>query len=93
MSCVVPGCKSNYKSQEESTSVFHFPRDQKLFEEWFRATPRVRKDYEANKQLRVSLCISLTDIQFTLFLLQVSIHHLKKMTSKERLPTMMGFIL
>ena len=32
MSCVVPDCKSNYRRQEESTSAFHFPRDQKLLD-------------------------------------------------------------
>ena len=52
MSCVVPGCKSNYKSQDESISAFHFPKDLKLLEEWFKAIPGSRKDYEANKQLR-----------------------------------------
>ena len=54
MSCVVPGCKFNYTSQNESTSAFHFPRDPNLLEEWFRAIPRPRKDNGTNKQMRLS---------------------------------------
>ena len=76
MACVVPGCKSNYKSQAESTSSFHFPKDLMLLEEWFRAIPRPRKDYEANKQMRVSLCdFNLLIAMFTIVSFKVCIHH------------------
>lgn len=58
MACIVPGCKSNYKSQDEFTTSFNFPKDQELREKWYRAIPRSRADYENNKQLKVSLLLS-----------------------------------
>ena len=53
MSCVVPGCKSNYRKENAYTSVFSFPTDNDTREMWFRAIPRRRKDYEMNKYLKV----------------------------------------
>ena len=57
MSCVVPGCKSNYRCQAESTY-----ENLELREEWFGAIPHPRKDY-ANTQMRVSFYnyVSFTD--------------------------------
>ena len=46
MSCVAPGCTSNYKSQEQRTPSFAFPIDEEIREKWFRAIPRRREDYE-----------------------------------------------
>ena len=54
MTCVVPGCNSNYKSQEHRTPTFSFPKDKEMCERWFRAIPRPKEDYEANAKLRVS---------------------------------------
>ena len=55
MSCVAPGCTSNYKSQEHRTPSFAFPSDEEIREKWFRAIPRRREDYEGNVRLRVCL--------------------------------------
>ena len=55
--CIVPGCKSNYHTQSEFTSVFSFPNDVTMREKWFRAIPRPREDYETNKHLKVILFI------------------------------------
>ena len=53
MTCVVPGCKSNYHSESGFTSVFSFPIDEDIREKWFRAIPRSREDYEMHKQLKL----------------------------------------
>ena len=55
MTCLVPGCKSNYSDKDEYISVFSFPTDVETREKWFRAIPRPREDYEMNKRLKV-LC-------------------------------------
>lgn len=51
MPCLVPGCRSNYLGEDTSTSIFIFPKDERLREQWFRAIPRPRKDYEDNKHM------------------------------------------
>ena len=53
MSCVVPGCTSNYRG-EDFTKIFNFPKDEVLREKWFIAIPRPREDYQNNKIPRVS---------------------------------------
>lgn len=37
--CNVYGCKSNYKSQKKSISVFALPKDHKLREQWIQSIP------------------------------------------------------
>ena len=54
MSCVVPGCRSNYRKEDAYTSTFSFPTDNDTREMWFRAIPRRREDYEMNKYLKVA---------------------------------------
>ena len=53
MTCLVPGCKSNYYDKDEYVPVFSFPTDVETREKWFRAIPRQREDYEMNKRLKV----------------------------------------
>ncbi|KAI6650544.1 Protein kinase C-binding protein 1-like isoform X3 [Oopsacas minuta] len=55
MTCSVPGCKSNYRSQHKFTTTFNFPKVREIREKWFRAIPRPRSDYEDNKQLKVCI--------------------------------------
>lgn len=50
-SCVVPGCKSNYKTQiktEGCVSIFKFPKDPNLRNAWIRAIPRDNWEPSAN---------------------------------------------
>ena len=73
------GLGKSVKFELLNTSAFHFPKDHKLLEEWFRAIPRLRKDYEANKQMRVSLCdFNLLIAMFTIVSFKVCIHHFKE---------------
>ena len=57
MSCIVPGCSSNYRGEEHFTKVFSFPKDYEVREKWFRAIPRPREDYQDNKNIKVSIII------------------------------------
>ena len=59
MSCIVPGCSSNYRGEEHFTKVFSFPKDDEVREKWFRAIPRPREDYKNNKNLKASTFIFL----------------------------------
>ena len=54
MTCVLPGCNSNYKSQEHRSPTFSFPNDKEMCERWFRTIPRAKEDYERNAKLLVS---------------------------------------
>ena len=80
MSCLVPGCRSNYLGEDTSTSIFNFPKDERLREQWFRAIPRPRKDYEDNKHMKVfnwnfHILISYTQFNFYIY---VCIHHFRE---------------
>ncbi|KAI6652380.1 hypothetical protein LOD99_7394 [Oopsacas minuta] len=56
MTCLVPGCKSNYHSQGDSyVPTFSFPTDVETREKWFRAIPRPKGDYEENKRFLVCI--------------------------------------
>ena len=53
MTCLVPGCKSNYRTQGDYVPTFYFPIDEETRQKWFRAILRRREDYELNKRLKV----------------------------------------
>ena len=60
MTCLIPGCKSNYHSQADSyVPTFSFPIDVETRVKWIRAIPRQKRDYEKNKRILVSCYINL----------------------------------
>ncbi|KAI6660730.1 Zinc finger protein [Oopsacas minuta] len=64
MTCLVPGCKSNYHSQGDSyVPTFSFPTDVETREKWFRAIPRPKGDYEENKRFLVCIHHFREDIE------------------------------
>ena len=61
--CYVPGCKTGYKSKKNSKkhTLFGFPNDEKLKENWIVAIPR--KNWVINKNYKVCSNFLSDDIQ------------------------------
>lgn len=54
LTCVVPGCKGNYKSGPK-VHVFGFPKDGELANKWLRAIRR--ENFTPNKNSKVRIFI------------------------------------